>query len=133
MLHALIANLQKEEGKFIEVFNDEDPKIVLENMFRLYFREIRENTQIWKMITALSLQLDKFDFIHDLALEKLRRYYTLIQVQLERTGYPDPEQETKLLAAIFDGIGLHYLIIREDYPLDEIENYLIQKYCRYEK
>ena len=133
MLHALIANLQKEEGKFIEVFNDEDPKIVLENMFRLYFREIRENTQIWKMITALSLQLDKFDFIHDLALEKLRRYYTLIQGQLERTGYPDPEQETKLLAAIFDGIGLHYLIIREDYPLDEIENYLIQKYCRYEK
>ena len=131
LLKAMIQSLQQQENKFLELFEHEDPNFGLEEMFKLFFQEIRQNTRIWKMITALSLQLDKFDFVHDIALKKLEGYYVLFQEQLEKIGYPNPEKETKLLAAIFDGIGLHYFIIREDYPLDEIEEYLIQKYCRY--
>lgn len=132
MLHEMIAGLQKNEEKFLEVFQQEDPKKVLESLFRMFFEEIRENAPVWKMVTSLSLQLDKFDFIHDMALKKLRGYYQLIGEQLQAAGYPDAAQETKLLTAMFDGIGLHYLIIREDYPLDEIEAFMIKKYC-YEK
>ncbi len=133
MLEALIENLNKGEDKFLEIFQNDDPSEVLENMFRLYFREIRENAEVWKMITALSLQLEKFEFVHDMALEKLHRYYKLIEQQLRAIGYPDAEREAKVIAAVFDGMGIHHLIIRDDYPLDELEDYLISKYCRYEK
>ncbi len=132
MLHAMIENLQKGEEKYLEVFKEDDPRSVLENMFILFFQEIQENIQVWRMITALSLQLDKFDFIHDMAHQKFNAWNELIGEQLLKIGYPNAEKETKLLTALFDGIGLHYLIIREDYPLDEMKDYLIQKYCRYE-
>lgn len=131
LLFALIENLHKEDNKYREVFDNENPREVLESLFRIFFKEIKENSRIWKMITALSLQLEKFDFIHDMALKKLHGYYYLIEQQLNKIGYPNPSEETKLIAALFDGIGLHYLIIKEDYPLSEIENYLIKKYCRY--
>jgi hypothetical protein len=35
-----------------------------------------------------------------------------------------------MLAALFDGIGLQYLVIREAYPMDELEKFLIDKYCK---
>ena len=85
------------------------------------------------MITALSLQLDKFDFIHDMAMKKLEAYTQLISKQLMEIGYPNPREETKLLTAMFDGIGLHYLILQEDYRLEEVEAFVIKKYCHYER
>ncbi len=133
MLHALVENLQKEEGKFMDVFEMENPREVLEELFRLYFQEVRRNSRIWKMITARSLQLDKFDFIHDMAMKKLEVYTELISKQLMEIGYPNPREETKLLTAMFDGIGLHYLILREDYRLEEVEAFVIKKYCHYER
>jgi hypothetical protein len=35
-----------------------------------------------------------------------------------------------LSVGLFDGIGVQYLVIGKDYPLDEMENFLIEKNCR---
>ena len=137
LLKAMIDHAQESVSDrretFLQVFNTSDPRAAMEDLFRIYFSELRHHAEFRKMFTALSLQLEKFDFIHDLALTKLHKYYELLEDTLAGIGYPNPKQETKLLAATLEGIGLHYLIIREDYPLDEIETFLIEKYCRYEK
>jgi hypothetical protein len=44
-------------------------------------------------------------------------------------GYKDALGEARIISALFDGIGIQALMARDDYPLDEMEEYLIKKYC----
>jgi len=80
----------------------------------------------------MSLQKDMYEFIHDMALEKLYTSFDLLERLLGQIGIENPKGEAKLLAALFDGIGMHYIVISNDYPLDEVEDYLINKYCKHE-
>ena len=59
----------------------------------------------------------------------MEEYILVISDLLSQTGVENPVNEARMLAAIMDGIGFHYLIVKEDYPLDEMENFLINKYC----
>jgi len=35
-----------------------------------------------------------------------------------------------MLTALFDGIGIQYVVIKGTYPIDDLEEFLIDKYCR---
>ncbi len=129
LLKGLIDHMNKEESNIMGEVMDEDPSKMLENIIRLFFRELRDNYQHWVFISKLVLQIDKFDFIKSLATDKYNNYLALFEQLLTAIGISNPGGESKLLGALFDGIGYQYIIIQSDYPLDEIEDYLIQKYC----
>jgi len=130
LLKGMIDRLNEGESELMAKVIDEDPKQMLKKIFEAFFFEIRERTEVWKMIATISLQVDKFDFVHLMTVKKLQQYFDLFEMLLTQTGYPDPGQEAKLIAALFDGIGFHYLIARDDYPIEEVEKFLIQKYCK---
>lgn len=130
LLRALINQLNQGESALMENIFVDDPKKTLENVFMLFFRELKENYQQWLFISKLVMQIDKFDFVKSLATDKYNSYLLLFEQLLTAIGFRNAEQEAKLLGALFDGIGYQYLIIHDKYPLTEIENYLIQKYCR---
>ncbi|HRX00054.1 MAG TPA: hypothetical protein P5280_11215, partial [Cyclobacteriaceae bacterium] len=56
-------------------------------------------------------------------------YVGFIESQLKQLDFKDPVGESRLLAALFDGIAVQYMVVRDEYPLDEVEKYLIDKYC----
>jgi len=132
LLRGLIDLLNKGETDMMEKVIHEDPKKMLENVIRFFFSELRENYQQWVFISKLVLQVDRFDFVKKMATEMYSNYLILFEQLLGGIGMKKPAEEAKLLGALFDGIGYQYLIIKEAYPLDEIENYLIQKYCKNE-
>jgi AcrR family transcriptional regulator len=132
LLKELMANFSNLEENIMANVVDEDPRKFLENLLRVFFLELRERSDLWKMIASLSLQQEMYEFIHDMALEKLNTYYVLLEQLLGKIGIKNPKGEAKLLAALFDGIGMHYIVIRGEYPLDEVEDYLINKYCKHE-
>ncbi|MCP4457846.1 MAG: TetR/AcrR family transcriptional regulator [Cytophagales bacterium] len=129
LLKALIDQLNKGEKNMMANIFDEDPKKMLENVIRVFFKELRENYQQWVFISKLVLQVDRFEFVSTLAKEMYSNYLILFEQLLTGIGMKQPSSEAKLLGAMFDGIGYQFLIIKDEYPLDEIENYLIQKYC----
>lgn len=107
----------------------EDPAQTLEGILRWLFRELRENTKYWKLTTELSFKLKRFEFVHDLALAKMTEFVAFGGNLLGQLGFEHPEQEARVLGALFDGIAIHYLTMGKDYPLDEMESFLIDKYC----
>jgi AcrR family transcriptional regulator len=119
----------EEENIMVEVA-DEDPKIFLGNLFRFTFRELRDRPEFWKMVMGMSIQPDMYSFVHEMAVEKMNVYFPLLEELLNGCGVKHAHQEAKLLAAQLDGIVIHFLLVREGYPLIEIENYLIEKYCK---
>jgi hypothetical protein len=99
-------------------------------MLRWYFRELRERPEHWRLITELTLKVDKFDFVKKIARKKLSEYVSFFGELLKEQGFENAENEARLIAGLFDGIGVQYLVIGQDYPLDEIERFLIEKYCK---
>lgn len=130
LLKSLIDNLIQHESSLMTEIYHQDASRFLENIIRYSFREIRENSHQWKLITSLTMQLERYEFIHDLAVNKLRSYLQLFEKLLTEIGFSNAREEACILAALFDGIGIQSLIVREDYDLDFYENYLIEKYCK---
>lgn len=93
------------------------------------FDWLRKNDRMNRLIFSLVLQVDRFDFIHAMADTKMKGYVVMLEQLLVQMDFPNAKAEARMLAAIFDGIGMQYLVLKEDYPLDEIEVMLINKYC----
>jgi AcrR family transcriptional regulator len=130
MLEKMILNAAEEGEKVIHEKMSNDPAKTLEGIFRYFFSYLKQEHDRWRMMAELVFKIDKFKFVHDLATEKIKAYLVLLESLLEQLGVENPKGEAKILAALFDGIGIQYLVIRDDYPLDELEKYLIHKYCK---
>jgi hypothetical protein len=102
----------------------------MENILSMFFKEMRDHFQWWRLLTNMSVQIERFGFVHELAQGKLSGYLEMLEELLEQLGWEDPKSEAKILAALFDGIGIQYYYLKEDYYLDEIEEILLNKYCR---
>ncbi|HEY5692628.1 MAG TPA: TetR/AcrR family transcriptional regulator [Cyclobacteriaceae bacterium] len=129
LLEKLVSTAMSEGDEVIEKLITYDPAVTLKNMFEWFFRELRERPEYWRLMTELTFRIDKFNFVHEMATEKMKGYTLFIADLLRQLNFPNPEDEAKLIGALFDGIGIQYLVIKEDYPLADMERFLILKYC----
>lgn len=130
MLKALIDGALREADQLMENIVDEDPKKMVENMLRWYFNELRERPEHWRLITELTMKVGRFGFVKDLTKSKLNEIVGFFGHMLKGIGFENSELEALSIAGLFDGIGVQYLVMGSDYPLDEMENFLVEKYCR---
>lgn len=129
LLEKLISTAMNDGEHVMAKLVTDDPSVTLRNMFEWFFKELRERPEYWRLMTELTFRIDKFKFVHELATEKMNGYTSFITDLLKQLNFPNPEDEAKLVAALFDGIAIQYLVIREDYPLVDMEKFLIKKYC----
>lgn len=129
LLKTLIDGAFVEGEKIMADIISSDASETLQNLFKWFFRELRERPEYWRLITQLTLQIDKFEFVQEFAKNKMKDYVIFLSGLLEQIGIQDSKHEAQLIAGLFDGIGMQYLVIKKDYPLDEMELYLIEKYC----
>ncbi len=132
LLKTLVNDAMSEGDKLISEIISNDPSETLRNLFIWFFTELRERPDHWRLLTEITLKIDKFDFVQEMARIKMKEYVVFISALLEEMGVPNAKEEAQLIAGLFDGIGIQYLVIGKDYPLDETEEYLIKKYCKHE-
>ncbi len=132
LLKVLLNDAMGEADKLISGIIAPDPAETLRNLFLWFFDELRERPEHWRLLTELTLKIDKFDFVQEMARVKMKEYVAFVSTLLEEIGHPNAKEEAQLIAGLFDGIGIQYLVIGRDYPLDEMEKYLIEKYCTHE-
>ncbi|HCM76852.1 MAG TPA: hypothetical protein DIS90_10750 [Cytophagales bacterium] len=130
LLEKLVKGAMNEGDKVIGELLSDDPKVTLQNIIKWFFKQLRERPEYWRLMTVLTFRIDKFAFVHDMATHKMKGYTSFLKELLEKINFPNPAGEAKLMAALFDGIAIQYLVIKEDYPLAEMENFLIKKYCK---
>ena len=133
LLEKIVTNSLSEAEQVMAGLMTHDAAQTLENLLRYYFDELRKKPDQWRIMTELTFRIDKFTFIHDIAVQKVRGYIALLESLLQQVGMEDPRGEAKILGALFDGIAIQFLIIRDEYPLDEMEAFMINKYCKKDK
>jgi len=95
---------------------------------------VKTNFHYWKLMTALAFQKDAMNDIKDILEKKQESILRQIFDIFERLGAQNPRLEAFYFGAVLDGLMVHYINMEEDYPLDEMEAYIIQELKnRYEK
>lgn len=133
LLKEMIQNLTEEGEKIMENSMTEDPVEMLELLIRSVFKWLKANEKQNKLIMSLVVQIDQFDFVHNLANAKMNEYLDMLAELLKKINFPNYRTEARILTTLFDGIGVQYMVLKEDYPLDEIEEMLIERYCKSSK
>lgn len=129
LVKEMIDGLNKLEEEAMSRVKDQEAVVFLENLIDMFFKEMRENYQWWRLLMNMTFHIEKFDFVHQMAEQKFLGFTGLFEQLFHELGYEDPKGESMLLAAVFDGIGIQYYLLKEDYPLDEFEKALKRKYC----
>ncbi len=84
------------------------------NFYKLYF-SLMMQPAVWKLFEARLAEI----------IEPFMRitidYYT-------KKGVENPLLEFLLISALFDGIGFHYVLNPEQYPLDDVKKLLIERF-----
>ena len=132
LVKAIVLGGMEEGDKMLGEIMGDDPTSTLKNIFIWFFQEIRERPEHWKLLTELTFKIEKFDFVREIVISKMTEYVTFIEALLTQIGYKDAKSEARVIAAILDGVGFHALMMMNEYPLDEMEKYLIKKYCNNE-
>ena len=133
LLKALIDQTLRDGEKIMEGVFSDDPAETLENVFKWYFNELRNNLGEWKFISEIMLRADKYSFVKDMVTIKLEEYTKLFSSLLLELEFENPTEEAYVIGGLFDGIGFQCLVVGNEYPIDQMEKYLISKYCKRNK
>lgn len=128
LLKSMIARLSEVGEQMIGDVMSDDPRETLIQLIRATFKWLRKNEKLNRLIFSMITQIDQFDFIHELADAKMKEYVVFLEDLLEKINFPNHRTEARILATLFDGIGVQFMVLKEDYPLDEIEKMLIDRY-----
>jgi len=130
ILRSLVEGAFQEGDQLMGEIMQGDARQSLRNLLNWFFRELRERPDFWKLISSLSLKVERFEFIQTILTTKMNEYVRFLTGLLTEMGIEHPEEEARVIAALMDGIGFHYVIVKKAYPLDTMEHYLIDKYCK---
>lgn len=120
--------LREDEAMLPDIINNTDPQVILENIIRWFFKQLREQPQQWRLITEVTLRLDRYPFMQEIINAKMQGYISMSEGLFQQLGYEDPLGEARLLAALLDGIGIQAIVVRGGFPLDEVEQTMLAKY-----
>ncbi len=92
------------------------------------FSSLQSDITFWRFLTSIFFQPDISDNIRDRLSARITGIIENIEELLRAIGYKNSRSEARILAATLDGIGMHYLMQFEAYPLEELKAMLIKKY-----
>ena len=105
------------------------PEEELEHLVLKSVSHVKSNTHYWYLMTALSFQSEVMEEIQDI-VDQNSKWSIEKGVELfTKMGVDDPLEESLYFGATLDGIVLHYLYLKDQYPIDRIARKLIDSYC----
>ncbi len=106
------------------------PKEQLKQMIELSFEHIKTNTAYWNLFISLILQPEVQKNI-GATITKFREEAILVMAELfKQIGSKNPTTDAFSLGSQLDGIALNYVAAPKKFPIDEMQIYLIEKYCK---
>ncbi len=131
LLDAIVEGaMQVGEGLMNILETEEEAAVKLEGLIRASFIFIQSNLHYWKLMTSLAFQPEVIEKYEDLIQNKSDELMKVLEILFAELGVEHPAEEAFLLGATMDGVALHFLSLGENYPLEKIIDYTIQKFCR---
>lgn len=129
LLESIIRTGLEEVHKFVgHIFSQPTARDKMKMMIDSALSPELLQSDYWKMYSFLLMQPRVFERYRPLMTELMEEYIRLLTPLLKELGFPRPEAEARILAGVFDGIGLHAWVRGPDYPIALIQELLRRKY-----
>jgi AcrR family transcriptional regulator len=133
LLDSIIMRVYDEIMRIVQTSENLPAEKQIEQMIIQTIDHLKKNITFWRLYLFLVHQSDIQKKLAKL-YEKMRIDYMNYVVKLfEEIGSSNPEMEAMMLGTMFDGIGLNYVTAPEGYPIDEMNNYLIEVFIKNKK
>ncbi len=124
--------LQYGLAQFSEFYERIGPEISSEEKFEKAINEnfdmIKSNKQFWKLYFNLVSQPIAQVLFTQIIGPFLQAYMKIFEAYFGKKGDKNPSITALLLGSSIDGISLGYIMMGEEYPLDDIVKQLIKKF-----
>jgi len=118
------------EEEFITLFTVSDPKERFIGIMEATYIITSTKSEFLKIYMSLMFQPGIIEIIKEEFEEFTDGLFKMMETIFKDLGYKDPEKESKVFAAMLDGIQLHYLTTKDHYPLKEVMDFITMKYLR---
>lgn len=97
------------------------------------FEHLKNNQKFWKLYFSISLQPEIYPLIREKIDELSEPIMSMVIQYFEEMGFENPQTETMIFAALLDGIGFHFIMDPDNYPLETVKQTLIERYVKHSK
>lgn len=111
------------------MMNEIPPKKRLQLIIEGTFEMVNKRLNHWKLMMSLSLQDEISTRIKEkFTTQRQQGMQQFIQL-FEELDVPKPQLEAYLLGSALTGVMMQYVHLQQEYPLEEMKAYLINKFC----
>jgi len=110
----------------VKVINN--PKVQLLNLIKVLFSQLRNDKLFFQLNLNIMIQPSTKNILKDLIKERATHLLASVKALFKAIDNKNHELLSYVFIAEVDGIALNYLTVFENYPLDKLENHLIEKY-----
>jgi AcrR family transcriptional regulator len=93
-----------------------------------YFDSIEKNLKFFKLFYALRLQPGVLPLYQQELDEIVSMKFDMLNEYFSQSGAADPEMETEFLTSMLDGIAMNYVLEAEGYPIDAMQQKVLNMY-----
>ncbi len=98
------------------------------HFIRESFKLVREHTTYWKLYFSLLTQAGIMGIFSDDLAPRMQRLFGMLTQFFYSQNYETPELEMRFFGSLLDGVAMNFVMDPENFPLNEIENKIIEMY-----
>jgi AcrR family transcriptional regulator len=130
LLKNIIDNgFQQLSEMMLETGQKSEPCEVLKNIIHYSIEHIKKNFTYWQLFMALIIQSGVQKDVEKMMISFRDEAISQLSQIFKAMGEKDPQMKAFMLGTLLDGIGFNMISAPESFPIDEIEKYLIKRYC----
>ncbi|MCU4174781.1 TetR/AcrR family transcriptional regulator [Carboxylicivirga sp. N1Y90] len=108
-----------------ESFDKDRDGVLTENELHYFidtsFATLEENIPFWRMYFMVLLQPEVYKLITPQLETILGPFMQTALTYFVNHGYEDPEAELRFFSAMMDGVGLHFILDPENFPIEAVK------------
>jgi AcrR family transcriptional regulator len=114
----------------IEISKIEDPYEKLKFLIESTLNMSKNNDEYWRLYISMALQPEIIETAKIMTMGFFNSFIGGIEMLFKSIGIKNAHYEARMFAALFDGLGLQYMIDNDNFPFDEMKEYFLKKYSK---
>lgn len=102
----------------------------MEYFLRETVKLVKENKKFWKLYWSIIFEPTAFKLIEKKIEEIMGYFMQMVTNYFKVQGYQKPEIEAMIFGAIIDGFMLDYVLNPDMYPIDDVVDEIVERYCK---
>jgi len=97
------------------------------------FSHLKEHREFWKLYFSISLQPEIYPLVKEKIDQLSEPIMNMVIQYFSEVGFSNPQTEAMIFGALLDGIGFHFIMDPDNYPLEEVKSSLLERYVKHTK